>query len=263
MNRIMIFFVALLLTLGFSVFGCGKDDSQLQKIRSKGVLRVGIKVDVPGFGYLNPDTNNIEGLEIDLAKFIAKELLGNSEAVKLSSVTAQSRGPMLDNGEIDLVIATFTITEERKKLFNFSEPYFYDEIGILVRKSSGLNSIQDMNGKIFGVVTSGTAYNAIIAESEKRNVKIGSPRSYASYPEVKAALIAGEIDAFTVDKSILLGYVDDSTIILEEGFNPQVYGIATKLDNKELSFFLDELIKKIKKNGYLEEILVRWGQKLS
>jgi len=259
MKKIIVFFVALLLILG--VTGCGGDDSQLQEIRNRGVLRVGIKVDVPKFGYFNSDTKNFEGLEIDLAKIIAKELLGNSDAVKFTGVTTQTRGPMLDNNEIDIVIATFTITEERKKLFNFTAPYFYDEISFLVRKDSGLRGIMDMNGKTVGVATSGTAYGAAIIESEKRDIQIKFQK-YASYPEIKAALLAGEIDAFSVDKSILLGYADDTTIILKEGFSPQNYGIATRLDNKQLAAFLDKLIKNIKKDGRLEEILSRWGQEM-
>ena len=257
MKKIIIFPVVLLLILVVS--GCGRDDSQLKEIRNRGVLRVGIKVDVPGFGYLNPDTKKIEGLEIDLTKMIAQELLGNSEAVELSGITAQTRGPMLDNGELDIVIATFTITEERKKLFNFTEPYFHDEIGLLVRKDSGLKGIMDMDGKTVGVATSGTAYGAIIVESEKRGIQMNF-RRYASYPEIKAALLVGEIDAFSVDKSILCGYIDDSTIILKEGFSPQDYGIATRLDNKQLAVFLDRFIKDIKKDGRLEDILTRWGQ---
>jgi putative glutamine transport system substrate-binding protein len=259
MKKMTIFSIALLLTLAVS--GCGSDDSQLKEIHSRGVLRVGIKVDVPGFGYLNPDTKKLEGLEIDLIKMIAQELLGNSEAVELTGVTAQTRGPMLDNGEIDLVIATFTITEERKKLFNFTEPYFYDEIGLLVRKDAGLKGIMDMQRKTVGVAISGTAYGAILVESEKRGLQMNF-RRYASYPEIKAALLAGEIDAFAVDKSILSGYTDDSTIILKEGFSPQDYGIATRLDNKQLATFLDRFIKNLKKDGRLEEILTRWGQTL-
>lgn len=256
---ILMFCAAILLVAGVS--GCGKDDSPLQAIRDRGVLRVGIKVDVPGFGYLNPDTKKYEGLEIDLAKMIAKEILGNAEAVELIGVTAQMRGPLLDNGEVDIVIATFTITDERKQLFNFTEPYFYDEIGFLVKKDSGLQSIADMDGATVGIAISATTYDALVAEGEKIGIEMNYQR-YSSYPELQAALLSGDIDAFAVDKSILFGYVDDETMIMKEGFNPQDYGIASKLDNQQLADFLDEFIKNIKKDGRLAEILTRWGQEM-
>ena len=85
-----------------------------ETIKEAGVLKVGVKEDVPNFGLRNTETNEIEGFEIDIAKKIAEEILGDAEAIELVPVTAKTRGPLLDNGEVDMVIATFTVTEERK-----------------------------------------------------------------------------------------------------------------------------------------------------
>jgi len=240
---------------------CDGREAQLKEIRDRGVLRVGVKVDVPYFGHLNTNTNQLEGLEIDLVKLIAQDLFGDPNAVKMVGVTAQTRELMLNNGELDIVIATFTITEERKKSFHFTEPYVYDEIGFLVKKDSGLKSFMDMNGKTIGTVQSGTARNALVTEAAIRGIEL-KYQGYANYPEVKAALLSDKIDAFAVDKSILLGYQDDSTIILEDGFNPQPYGIATKLSSTGLAAYLDDFMKSIKEDGRLEEILTHWGQKM-
>ena len=237
---------------------CG-GNTQLDRIRSNGVLRVGVKVDVPDFGYLNPETNTIEGIEIDLARLIAQELLGDNQAVRLVSVTAQTRESMLENGELDIVIATFTITDERKERFYFTESYFRDEIALLVRKDSGVTNIMQLDNKTIGIVNAGTAKPALVAEVEQRGINVNYGE-YASYPEVKAALTSGKIDAFCVDKLILIGYLDDETYILEEGFNRQDYGIAAKKEDKAFTKYLDDFMNKLRSNGQLEDILKHWNK---
>ena len=130
----------------FTLAGCGSNEAEkadpakadnVQKIVDKGVLKVGVKNDVPNFGYKNPQTGELEGFEIDLARAIAKDILGDESKVEFTPVTAQTRGPLLDTGELDMVIATFTITEERKKSYNFSDPYYTDGVAIMVKKDAG------------------------------------------------------------------------------------------------------------------------------
>ena len=249
----------LLLITGLSA--CGGKDSALDNIRTNGVLRVGVKMDVPGFGYLNPATGELEGLEIDLAHLIAEDILGNGQALKAVGVTAQTREPMLENGELDLVIATFTITPERVQRFHFAQPYYEDEIGFLIKDDSGLSQITDMDGKVIGIVNSGTAHAALIAQAEQTGIAM-SYQEFTSYPEVNAALIAGKVDAFAGDKSILRGYKSEGTHIIEEGFNTQEYGIAVAKNNTDLAKYIDDLMNNIKQDGRLEEILNRWGYEM-
>lgn len=119
----------------------GSSDADVQKIIDRGVLKVGCKSDVPNFSLQNTATGEYEGFEDDLAYEIAGEIFGCSadeakekKLVEFQGVTAKTRGPLLENGEIDLVIATFTITEERKETYNFSTPYYTDAVGLLVNK---------------------------------------------------------------------------------------------------------------------------------
>ncbi|NLM83435.1 MAG: transporter substrate-binding domain-containing protein [Clostridiales bacterium] len=234
--------------------------AQVQAIVDRGVLRVGVKVDVPNFGYQNPDTGEVEGLEIDIAKELAKRLLGDENKITTTGVTAQTRGPLLDNNEVDMIIATFTITEERKKSYNFTEPYYTDAIGFLVKKDSGIQTIKDLDGKTIGVAQSATTKDAIIEKAQELGITVNFSE-YASYPEINAALASGRVDAFSVDKSILLGYVNESTMILEEGFKPQEYGIATKFDNKDLAEYVNNFIVEIKNDGTLDALLEKWHLK--
>ena len=253
-----LFALVIIMALVFAVTACSGTDAQIKDIQDRGVLRVGAKVDVPRFGYLNPDTNEMEGLEVDIARVIAKDILGDENAVSFFNITAQTRGPMLDNGEIDIVIATFTITEERKESFNFSRPYYTDELGYLVLTGSAVTKPEDLEGKSIGVVQSSTAKAAL--EEEIVDLGIGATiREYASYPEVKEGLTKGEVEAFVADKSILFGYQNDNARLLDAGFNPQNYGIASKKANDILAAHIDTIVEEMEDSGELAALIEKWG----
>lgn len=250
----------LLLCLGACSGSSSKDTDAITKIKDRGVLKVGCKVDVPKFGYENSSTGKKEGLEIDLAKRIAKELLGDETKVEFTGVTAKTRGPLLENGEIDLVIATFTITDERKETYNFSTPYFTDAVGLLVKKDAGITSFQSLDDKSIGVAQGATSKDAIQKKADADGMTI-TFAEYASYPEIKAALDSGRVDCFSVDGSILAGYVDDTTMILDEYFSPQEYGVASKKSNTELANKVDEIIKSLLSSGEMDQLIATWDIK--
>ncbi|MFB5399664.1 transporter substrate-binding domain-containing protein [Enterococcus faecalis] len=232
----------------------------VEQLKKAGKIKVGVKEDIPNFGYMNPDTNKNEGMEPDIARLIAKEITGSEENVEFVGVTAKTRGPLLDNGELDMVIATFTITDERKKTYNFTTPYYTDEIGFLVRKEDNFSSMKDLDGKTIGVAQSATTKENLEKKAQEEGIKF-TYQELGSYPELKTALTSKRIDAFSVDKSILSGYVDGKTEILKDGFSPQEYGITTKKANTELNDYLNGLIEKWEKDGTLEKIYQDWGLK--
>jgi len=256
MKRFLCLFVAFGL---FCVLfpGCAKEKGQLEEIQARGELRVGVKLDVPYFGYQNPQTGQVEGLEVDIARELANRILGNSSALKPLGVTALTRDALLSNGEIDMIIATFTITEPRKELMNFSQPYYTDQLGFMVDKDSGIEALVDLEGKTLGVTLNSTAYDQFSEKPEQVAHGI-ILKGYASYPEVRAALMAGEIDAFSTDKSILYGYLDENTVLLAEGVNSQPYGIATPLEDKVFSDYINTQLQEMKADGTLDQILERW-----
>ncbi|MCL2548474.1 MAG: transporter substrate-binding domain-containing protein [Symbiobacteriaceae bacterium] len=250
--------IAVLLVLSCLLSACNNSPDQIKPIQDRGQLRVGVKMDVPSFGYLNPETGEMEGIEVDLSREIAKAILGNANAIKFVSITAQTRSALLNNGEIDIVIATFTITEERKQSFNFSRAYFTDTIGYLVLNDARITSGADLDNRAVGVAVASTAKDAFLKESVSLGITT-SMREYSSYPEIKAALVSGDIDAFIADKSILSGYLDDSCSLLDEGFNPQQYGIASKKENDKLAQRIDSILEEMEKDGRLAAILKQWG----
>ncbi len=237
--------------------GSGELAADVQAIVDRGVLRVGVKSDVPGFGYQDVLTEEYSGMEIDLAYAIA-ESLGISD-VQFTAVTAATRGQLLDSGDIDMVIATFTITDERRESWNFTTAYYTDAVSLLVKTDSGIEDYADLEGKVIGVSTGSTSMEALIAAAAENGVTLTQADNfseYATYPEIKTALDAGRVDAFCVDGSILSGYLDDTVHILESvRFSPQEYGIATALSNTGLAEYLDNLITTWLSDGTIDQMI--------
>ena len=213
----------------------------VQKIVDRGVLRVGVKNAVLGFGFQDELTGEYTGMEISLAKKIA-EYLGVD--VEFTAVTAATRTELLDSGDIDCVLATFTITEERKKSWDFTTPYYTDYVTVLVEDASGIKALGDLVDKKVGVSSGSTSAKALVKAMIEAGVISGdgfdadtfdpatwtagvSFAQYDDYPTISTALSAGEVDAFCVDKSILAVYHTDGRSYIDDKFSPQEYGIAT------------------------------------
>ncbi|HFI0328673.1 glutamine ABC transporter substrate-binding protein [Streptococcus suis] len=226
------------------------NSDQVQAIIERGVLRVGVKQDVPNFGYKNPDSGEFEGLEIDIARKIADEL---GVDIEFTPVTAQTRGPLLDNGQVDLVIATFTITEERTLLYNFTTPYYTDAVGFLVNKDSGIKTFTDLNGKTIGVAQGSITRTLISELADKYGIAVNFAE-LGSYPELSVSLRAHRTDAFSVDQSILSGYIGSKSELMDFSFSASDYGIVTKLSNKDLNNYLNSLVEKWTSDGSLQAI---------
>ncbi len=272
-RSVMLVLLVLALALGaFALAGCGAKEEPaapagestgslpagVQAIKDSGTLRVGVKADVPNFGLQDAATGEFEGMEIDLAKAIAKRIGIAEDKIKFEAVTAKTRGPLLDNGQIDLVIATFTIKPERLEQWNFTSPYYQDEVGLLVKKSSGITGLAGLDGKTIGVAQGATSRDAVQAEADKAGITVKF-LEFATYPEINAALESGRVDAFSVDKSILSGYVTDGSVILPDGFSPQDYGIASKKGTDDLTTYLNEMLTEMQGDGEMEALLTKWS----
>ena len=220
-------------------------DADVQAIVDRGVLRVGVKNAVLGFGYQDPITGEYSGMEIDLAKALAAQL---GVDVEFTTVTAATRTELLDSGDIDCVLATFTITEERKQSWDFTTPYYTDHVTVLVEDASGIKTLADLKDKLVGVSSGSTSARALTAAMidaggidgagfdketfDAATWKEGiSFQQFDDYPGISTALAAGQVDAFCVDKSILAVYKTEGRSYIADEFAPQEYGIATKKDS--------------------------------
>ena len=246
--------------------------ADVQAIIDRGVLNVGVKNAVIGFGYQDTLTGEYSGLEISLAEKLA-EYLGVD--VEFTAVTAATRTELLDSGDIDCVLATFTITDERKKSWDFTTPYFTDHVSVLVENSSGIKTLSDLTDKKVGVSSGSTSAKSLVQAMIDNGVITGdgfdadtfdpatwtegvSFAQYEDYPTISTALSAGEVDAFCVDKSILAIYNTDSRSYIEEEFAPQEYGIATT-KGSGLSIVCEDLIQQWLSDGTIDGLIAENG----
>ena len=270
-RRILSVLLAALCVASLAVFGVtaeGEVDPDVQAIIDRGVLRVGVKNAVIGFGYQDTLTGEYSGMEIDLATALAEEL---GVDVEFTTVTAATRTELLDSGDIDCVLATFTITDERKKSWDFTTPYYTDYVTVLVEDSSGITTLADLKDKKVGVSSGSTSARALTEAMIEDGVLSGdgfdketfdpslwtdgvSFQQYDDYPSISTALSAGQIDAFCVDKSILAVYKTEGRSYIDAQFAPQEYGIATKKDS-DFSAYCNDFIEACLADGTIEGLI--------
>ena len=217
----------------------GELAADVQAIVDRGVLRVGVKNAVVGFGFQDTLTE------------------------------------LLDSGDIDCVLATFTITDERKQSWDFSTPYFTDYVTVLVEDKSGISSLADLVDKKVGVSSGSTSAKALVKAMIDAGLIDGSGfdadtfdpalwttgisfQQYDDYPAISTALSAGEVDAFCVDKSILAIYKTDGRSYIDDKFSPQEYGVATT-KGSGFSAYVDELVQGWLADGTIDSLITENG----
>ena len=246
--------------------------ADVQAIIDRGVLKVGVKNAVKGFSFQDTITGEYSGLEDSLAEMIAEHL---GVDVEFTTVTAATRGELLDSGDIDCVLATFTITDERRKSWDFSTPYYTDYVSVLVEDSSGIKALADLKDKVVGVSSGSTSARALVQEMIDEGVITGegfnadtfnadtwkdgiSFRQYDDYPAISTALSAGEVNGFCVDKSILAIYKTEGRSYIDAEFSPQEYGVATK-KGSGFSALCDELVSGWLSDGTIDGLIKENG----
>ena len=278
-KRIVAGMMAILMALG-TLTGCGSAQASaadgasgssaqrtVEDIREAGVLKVGAKSDTLNIGMIDTSTGEYKGYEIDLAYEIAASIFDctaeeakENGLVEFTSVTAKTRGGLLDNGELDCVIAAFTITEERKKSWDFTQQYRLEPVTFLVRKDSGATTLADMDGFIIGVGQGTTTADLIKEYAAEKNIDANYEiQDFQYITDGVAALKTGQIDAYSVDRSALVSYVDDTLMLTEDAFGVQEIGIALKKCNDELTSYMDDVITDLKESGRLDEMKKEWG----
>lgn len=219
-------------------------------------LVFGVKFDTKLFGLKNTTSGDVEGFDIDIAKLLAKEVLGDETKIELVEVTSKTRIPLLNKGDIDAIIATMTITEERKNEVDFTDVYFEAGQSLLVKKGSEIKSIEDL--------TKDTTVLAVKGSTSTDNIRKVAPDAqvleFENYAEAFTALKAGKGDTLTTDNSILLGMVteDDSFELVGGTFTDEPYGIAVKKGNKDLLDKLNKALETIHSNGEFDKVYDKW-----
>jgi putative glutamine transport system substrate-binding protein len=222
-------------------------------IRKSGVIRIGVHFDLPKMGLLDSKTGEYNGFEIEVARLLARDLLGDEDKIAFVPVTTENRETLLDRGTVDVVIATFGKTDQVAANYNVSSPYYIDFIGLMARKDAGIQGLVDLNQRSIGVAAGTNTRLAIDAVATTIGVR---PNFYefSRFAEIKAALDSGLLDIFASNRVILARYTDDFSVILPDVFAPREYGIATKLSNSELAAYVELRVQQWQREGIFEAL---------
>lgn len=252
--------------------GCSNGSEDTGAKSNGKTLRVGVRSDVIGFGYLNEDTGKYYGLEIDIANEMAERMgYGNVEFV---SVLPETRKEMLLNNEVDTMIACYSIAESREKNFDFSPAYYEDESIVMVEDSSLVTDIEGLKGMTFATMAGSntapqlvlklmdagfTSGEAITQTEDHSETQFDNFRlvQLASYQDLSKALEEGEIDAACMDGSIANTYLDADRNILDFTIDTQEYGVATQKDSA-LSQPVAEAIQSMIDDGTIAALTDKW-----
>ncbi|MDU4697096.1 MAG: glutamate ABC transporter substrate-binding protein [Paenibacillus sp.] len=228
----------------------------LGKIKDRGKLVVGVKYDTKLFGLKDPASGNVEGFDIDISKAIAKHILGDENALELKEVTSKTRIPMLNNGEIDMIVATMTITEERKKEVDFSDVYFQAGQSLLVKKGSPITGIESLTADSTVLGSKGSTSVKNIREKVD-GIKV---LEFDNYQDAFNALKAGQGDALTTDDSILYGMAaqDTNYEVVGKPFTDEPYGIAVQKGNSDIVQAINDTLKELHDSGEYDQIYEKW-----
>ncbi len=227
----------------------------LQDVKRRGKLIAGVKTDYPPLGFLDKKGVN-KGFDIDIAKALSKELFGNEEAIQFVPVTSGNRIAFLTSKKIDIIVATLTITEERKKQVDFSIPYFITGQLILVRGNSDITKYQDLEGKKVATIRGSTG-DIAIEELVPTAERVKFERNF----EALQALKERRVEAFVQDYILLFNLLQKNPGLKMANllpFRPARYGLAVRKRDKECLDFINSTLVKMKETGEYEKILGKW-----
>lgn len=227
----------------------------------KGTLKVGVRDDIMGFGYLNPTTGEYYGLEIDLARKLAKDL-GYGQ-VEFVTVTPENRKSMLLEGNVDCLIASYSIEETRLENFDFSPPYFADHTCIMVENSSMIEGIEDLVGKKTGVLDGANTAPKLSSKMielgliSEHDLKGSSLEKRDTYSELSLALEEGDVDAVCMDGGVARAYLDENRRILDDVVGTENYGVAT-VKGSALSGPVAASVTRMLDDGTIAALMDKW-----
>lgn len=222
----------------------------VEALKKAGKIRIGIKQNVPLIGLKNPISNNYSGYDIEIAKIVAKAIFGDDKnrIEWVDASVSANRIPFITDNKADIVIATFSITDSRKKDIDMAGPYFIAGQDIMAYKVelAGIKSVDDLNGRKVCAQSASTSLATLKARAPKA--------SFIELPgvaECVEALKDGRVDAVSTDDALLAGFVEKFPAfgLMGKSFTLEKYGIGLKKGDTAFRNFLNDAIEASYKDG--------------
>ncbi|MBQ1080074.1 MULTISPECIES: glutamate ABC transporter substrate-binding protein [unclassified Nocardiopsis] len=233
----------------------GGEDPPLRSLLDKTSITVGVKADQPGVGLRKGE--EFEGFDVDVVNHIAEEL--GIEDVRLVPITSDVREERLVDGDVDMVVATYSITAERKLDVTFAGPYYVARQDILVRRGEqGVNGVADLEGR---VICQGDGSNSASRVEEGLGIDVAEVEKPETYSDCVDMLRAGEVDAVSTDDLILAGFLDEDPEAFEfvnKPFTEERYGVGLPNGDVAGCEAVNRAIDTMYLSGEAGESLNRW-----
>ncbi|MEV0693442.1 glutamate ABC transporter substrate-binding protein [Streptomyces sp. NPDC050388] len=240
---------AAVLALALTATACGggsdKDSGSSSSGGGGDKIKIGIKYDQPGLGLKTPN-GSFTGFDVDVATYVAKELGYEADQIEWVETKSADRENALARGDVKFIVATYSITDERKEKVDFAGPYLLAHQDLLVKKGSDISEATDLNDKKLCSVTGSTS-----AQNVKKDFAPKAQlREYPGYSECIAGLQSGAVDALTTDDSILAGYASQDKFkgqfkLAGLKLSNENYGIGVKKGDSETVNKINEALEKM------------------
>jgi glutamate transport system substrate-binding protein len=225
--------------------------STMQKLKDAKKLKVGTKFDQPGFGLKGLD-NKPAGFDVEIAKIIGAELGLSGDQIEFSEAPSAVREQVIEQGTVDIVVATYTINDTRKQRISFAGPYYEAGQTILVRSDesaiTGPDSFKTTNKKVCSVTNSTPANNIkkyLANEAQQLTL-------FDTYQKCIDSLTNNQVDAVTTDNVILLGFISKNEgkfKLAGDTFTKEPYGVGLKKDDKVFRDWINDVLEKANADG--------------
>jgi glutamate transport system substrate-binding protein len=220
----------------------------MAELNEAGAITIGTKFDQPGFGLLNPD-GVPEGFDVEIGKLIAAELGIAAEEIEWVETVSANREPFIQNGQVDMVIATYTINDARKQLVDFAGPYYLagQDIMVAAGNPEGIQGPDDLAGKNVCSVEGSTP-----AQNIRDNYPEATLTLFDVYSKCADALTNGQVQAVTTDNVILTGLVagnPEGFELVGNPFTEEPYGIGLPLGDTDFRNFVNDVLEESFENG--------------
>jgi glutamate transport system substrate-binding protein len=228
--------------------------SRMAELAEKGTITIGTKFDQPLFG-LKGLSGDPEGFDVEIAKLIAAKLGIPADGITFVETVSANREPFLEQGQVDMVVATYTINDKRDMVIDFAGPYFLAGQDILVKAGNpeGIEGPDDLAGKTVCSVSGSTPAGTIEADYPEARLVL-----FDTYTKCRDALRDGTdgIVAVTTDNVILAGYVDEAPSdfeLVDAPFTEEPYGIGIPEGQEDFCEFINESLAEFEEDGSLQE----------
>ncbi|MFC0115328.1 glutamate ABC transporter substrate-binding protein [Kibdelosporangium aridum] len=229
--------------------------STMAKIKERGRLIAGVDQNTYLFGFRNPATNALEGFDIDMAKQVAKAIFNDESKIQFKVISSRDREKVLEAGEVDIVVRTYTINCERLQKVAFSTVYYTTGQRVLVPKGAPVSSIDDLAGKKV-CANAGSTSLAQIAKHPAKPV----PWSVINWSDCLVLLQQGQVAAISTDEPILVGMVaqDPAVKIVGPKLTEEPYGIGIPKGNVDMVKFVNAVLDRARGDGSWQQSYNRW-----